>query len=31
MTLSLFNEWLEKQTQFADEAKRRGLVPQSGD
>jgi len=31
MTLSLLNEWLEKQSLAMLEAKRRGLVPQSGD
>jgi len=31
MTLSLLNDWLEKQSPAMLEAKRRGLVPQSGD
>jgi hypothetical protein len=31
MTLTLLNEWLEKQSPAMLEAKRRGLVPQSGD
>jgi len=31
MTLTLLNDWLEKQSPAMLEAKRRGLVPQSGD
>ena len=31
MTLTLLNEWLAKQSQAMIEAKRKGLVPQSGD